>query len=137
MSNNSRKLIGKMYISRFKFFNTKTNTIELKRRPVLIIGVEKDLTPCDITVFPISKVSVSANINLEFDHKLTATNHQKLNLPFDPSYVRTHKVNTIHSGDLVRDICSVEDLYPADYQSIMGKFEIFTNGLLKKSLTQN
>lgn len=131
MSNNSAELIGKIYKSRFQYFDNISSSVKFKRRPVLIIGVEKETLPCDITILPISKISVQHNIDGEYDYKVTKQNHENLNLDYDPSYIRTHKISTIYSRDLVDqgEISSMKDAYADDYQSIKEKVEKFASEL--------
>ncbi|MCJ8008885.1 hypothetical protein ACFFF5_10145 [Lederbergia wuyishanensis] len=131
MSNKSHHLIGKIYKSRFSYFDPRTRGYKFKRRPLLIVGAEKETLPCDLTVLPISKISVSSNIHDAFDIKLTKQDHENLNLTHDPSYVRTHKMTTIYSLDLIHngEISSLKDLYPKVYEEIKEKFEGFAISL--------
>jgi len=131
MSNNSQVLIGKIFKSRFKYFDSRQSKVLFKIRPVLIIGVEREKTPCDLTVLPISKVSLKVNLNEDYDYEITKSQHEKLSLDQDPSYIRTHKVTTIHSQDLPHNglISSLKDSYPEDYELIKKKFEEFSQGL--------
>lgn len=131
MSNNSQDLIGKIFKSRFKYFDSKLSKVRFKVRPVLIIGVEREKTPCDLTVLPISKVSMKVNLNEDYDYEITKSEHGNLSLDQDPSYIRTHKVTTIHSQDLPHNgmISSLKDSYPEDYKLIKDKFEKFSQGL--------
>lgn len=127
MSNKSHHLIGKIYKSRFSYYDPRSRSYKFKRRPLLIVGAEKEILPCDLTVLPISKISVDSNLHEEFDVKLTEQEHENLKLNHDPSYVRTHKITTIYSLDLVHngEISSLKDLYPKVYEEIKEKFESF------------
>lgn len=131
MSNKSQGLIGKIYDSRFLFFDPRVGKYKFKKRPILIIGAEKTTLPCDLTVLPISKVSVKSNLNSDYDIKLTKQEHGNLDLLYDPSYVRTHKVTTIYSLDLAHngERASLKDMYPETYNKIKDSFERFSNEL--------
>lgn len=97
-----------------------------KLRPVLIVGTEKDQLPCDITVLPVSKISRAENLNEEYDYPLTKVDHGLLRLKNDPSYVRIHKISTIHSKDLsFKTDHQLNILYPEAYASIKGKLNDF------------
>lgn len=124
MSNNSSRLIGRACNSRFQYFNVKTGKLDFKLRPVLIIGAERDILPCDLTVLPISKVSNPINLDPKYDYALTLPDHQSLRLKYYPSYVRTHKVSTISSRDLNFNSldCSIKNDFPTDYQNIKDNF---------------
>src|SRR5699024_3066994 len=128
MPENTHTLIGKIYKSRFRYFDNRTNKVKFKRRPVLIIGAERSVKPCDLTVLPISRISVRKNLNKDYDYELTKSSHEDLNLDYEPSYVRTHKVNTIHTSDLPHDgfISCVKTSYPEDYKAIEESFKKFT-----------
>ena len=131
MSNNAKDLIGRLCDSRFPYFDPKSGTHKFKLRPVLVIGVERDFLPCDLTVLPVSKISKPENIDNDYDYQLTAKNHGKLKLKFDPSFVRTHKISTAHSKDLSfqHTDYSIRDLYEEDYQIIKEKFQKFSTEL--------
>lgn len=124
-------LIGKLCDSRFAYYDNRSKQYKYKLRPVLVIGVEKEKLPCDITVFPVSKVSREENIHKEFDFPLTKKNHSKLQLKYDPSYVRVHKVNTIHSNDLSFDYTdsSLNSEYPNAMSTISEKYKEFSESL--------
>lgn len=131
MSNSSSTLIGKACNSRFQYFNVRTGRMEFKLRPVLIIGAERSILPCDLTVLPISKVSNPINLDSNYDYPLESEEHKSLNLKYYPSYIRTHKVSTINSRDLNFDTlnASIKDDFPENYATIKSKFEEFSRNL--------
>lgn len=128
---NAKELIGKMCDSRYAYFDPRTQSYKYKLRPVLIIGVEREKLPCDITVFPISKISKSENINKEYDYPITQENHKKIKLKYDPSYVRIHKISTIHSNDLSFDYTNynLSEEYPETMSEILKKYKDFTSSI--------
>ncbi|KQL37592.1 hypothetical protein AN959_03460 [Psychrobacillus sp. FJAT-21963] len=130
ISNNALELIGKLCDSRFAFFDNRAQEYKYKVRPVLVIGVEKDKLPCDITVLPVSKISREENISALYDYPLTKENHPLLKLKYDPSFVRIHKISTMHSKDLTFYTNSqLNVVYPDTYSEIEDKFKTYTSGL--------
>lgn len=128
--NNALELIGKLCDSRFAYFDRRSNNYKYKLRPVLVIGVEKEKLPCDITVLPVSKISRTENINENYDFPLTYEEHGLLNLKYDPSYVRIHKIATMHSKDLSFGTNhQLSIVYPETYSKIKEKLNEFSNGL--------
>ena len=75
---NSR-LIGHIYSSKFQFYNIKTHQVEFKNRPVLIIGIEKDTGPCDLTVLPLSSVSKKENLLPKYDVEIIYNSYRRHN----------------------------------------------------------
>lgn len=133
-TSSASRLIGRYCFSTFAYFNPKTTKYEYKKRPILVIGVEKEFLPCDITVLPISKISNVHNIDDTYDYKLTRKDFPKCSLGYDPSYVRTHKITTIHSKDLsVNGIeCQFDEEYPSEYEGIKKLVKQFTETLFTK-----
>lgn len=128
--NNASELIGKICNSRFAYYNPHINDYSYKLRPVLIIGVEKEKMPCDITVLPVSKVSRQENIHEIYDYPLTKEEHSLLNLKYNPSFVRIHKITTIHTKDLsFQTNHQLDILYPEVYEEIREKLHDFSDGL--------
>ncbi|MFC4771591.1 type II toxin-antitoxin system PemK/MazF family toxin [Enterococcus hermanniensis] len=128
MSSNSQ-FIGELRTSRFKYFDVKTNKLAFKSRPVLIVGCEKEVGPCDFTVLPVSTISNPANIIPDFDIFISMQEFPTLNLSRD-SYCRTSKVSTVHSKDVgTKKIATLKDIYPELYHEIQTKFNLFSNSL--------
>lgn len=119
-------LVGKICDSTYAYFDKREQKYKYKLRPVLVVGIEKDQLPCDITVLPVSKISRVENLNEEYDYPLTNGNHGLLRLKNDPSYVRVHKISTIHSKDLsFKTDHQLNILYPEAYASIKRKLNDF------------
>lgn len=128
MSSNSQ-FIGELRTSRFKYFDVKTNRLAFKSRPILIVGCEKYVGPCDFTVLPISTISNPTNIIPDFDIFISKNEFPTLNLSRD-SYCRTSKVSTVHSKDVgTKMISSLKDVYPELYHEIKTKFLLFSDAL--------
>lgn len=96
---------------------------------MLAIGVEKDTFPCNVTMLPISKISHSKNIHSLYDRKLEKECKQ-LNLNIVPSYIRVHKVGTVHSNDINnKEISDLKEILPELYDEISELFKTFTDNL--------
>ena len=122
--------IGAIVKTRFAYHDLETDKIAFKSRPFLIIGSEYDKLPCDFTAFPISKVSASQNIDLVHDIKVAKEHYPKLSLNADVSYIRVHKIQTIHSSQLAIGILSsLSESYPDLYAEIKAAYRDFSGGL--------
>lgn len=120
MSNNAKELIGRLCDSRFRYYDLKEEKYKFKLRPILIIGIEKEKLPCDLTVLPVSKISKKKNRDERYDFPLTKEQYSELNLKYNPSFVRTHKITTIYSNDLSFEYTDYpfSELYPEEYAKI-------------------
>jgi hypothetical protein len=107
-----------------------TDKIAFKSRPFLIIGAEYDELPCDFTAFPISKVSASQNVDPVHDIKVAKEHYPKLSLNAAVSYIRVHKIQTIHSSQLAIGIqSSLSEDYPDLYAEVKAAYRDFSGGL--------
>lgn len=108
VSKPSKNLIGKIAIGALPYYDLRTKQTKFKKRPMLIIGVEKDLLPCDLTYLPLSSISIRKNVSDKFDVMLKEEVHAHLNLNIYPSYIRTHKQGVIYSKKLSNNfICDL------------------------------
>lgn len=129
--NNSR-LIGHIYSSKFQFYNTQTRQVEFKDRPVLIIGIEKENGPCDLTVLPLSSVSKKENLLPKYDVEIIYNSYPLTGLSsrYPSSYCRTSKVTTISSHDLgLRSRCDLKSVYPNLYSDIQSAYNEYQQNL--------
>lgn len=118
--------IGRLVVARLHFYDSKMQRMNVKARPVLVIGVESNSFPCDLTVLPVSKISHSQNIHDVYDVPLLAEDCVLLKLTHTPSYVRTHKQSYVHSTDIRATIISnLKDLLPEKYEEIQLKHQLF------------
>ncbi len=122
-------MIGKLYSSTMSFFDLKTNKNAFKNRPVLIIG---DIRNNDYTVLPVSTISISSNIDTEYDIKIDPAKYPALNLR-KISYIRTHKALTIHRAELYKEISDLKALEPDLFTQIMLKYEQWTKEIIAKA----
>ena len=128
--NETQAYIGAIVKTRFAYHDLETDEIAFKSRPFLIIGAEYDKVPCDFTAFPISKVSTSQNIDPVHDIKVDKERYPKLSLNADTSYIRVHKIQTIHSSQLTIGILSsLSEAYPDLYTEVKAAYRGFSGGL--------
>lgn len=119
-------MIGKAYVSIFKFYNNKSGKMSFKSRPVLIVGKADD---SDYVVLPISRVTNHNNLDSYYDFPLNINDVPLMNLK-ERSYVRTHKQSIIHYGELTKEIINFKEVYPDFYITILGKMEEFQRKLI-------
>lgn len=128
--NETQAYIGTIVKARFAYHDLNTDKIAFKSRPFLIIGAEYDELPCDFTAFPISKVSASQNVDPVHDIKVAKEHYPKLSLNAAVSYIRVHKIQTIHSSQLsigIQD--SLSEDYPDLYAEVKVAYRDFSGGL--------
>nr|WP_321293018.1 hypothetical protein [uncultured Trichococcus sp.] len=128
--NETQAYIGAIVKTRFAYHDLEKNTIAFKSRPFLIVGAEYDTLPSDLTAFPISKVSASQNIDPVHDIKVERERYPKLSLNAEVSYIRVHKIQTIHSSQLAIGILSsLNEDYPDLYAEVKAAYRDFSGGL--------
>lgn len=114
-------LIGQIHYSKFKYYDARSQRLKFKQRPVLIIGVEKEHGPCDLTVLPVSSISKKENIIPCFDVEIPRAEYPLVGLSdrYAISYCRTSKVSTVSSFDVgTRILCNLNEIYPELYELI-------------------
>lgn len=124
------ELIGKAYVSVFKFYNNKTKKMDFKKRPLLIVG-KADAT--DYVVLPISRVTNKNNLNLDYDIPIEPEEFPLMNLK-QISYVRTNKSSTVNCCELVKEIIDFRENYPDKYLDIMIKMEEFQKNIIDNAI---
>lgn len=112
-------MIGKIYTAMFQFYNAKTQKMEFKYRPVLVIGKPDD---GDYNVLPISSVQIKQNINPRYDIKINKETYGLLNLLKDISYIRTNKPTTLHYKVFDKEISNLKKLYPELFELVIDRF---------------
>ncbi len=123
-------MIGKAYVSIFKYYNGQTNRMDFKKRPVLIIG-QSDMT--DYVILPISRVTNSANIDSDYDIPIEPSDVPLMKLRAK-SYIRTHKQSVVHSGELITQIVDFKLEYPEIYLDVLAKMGDFQKKLMDNAL---
>lgn len=116
--------------SRLPYYDIVSGNIKFKARPVLLIKAEKNEGSCDFTVLPLSSISVKMNINSEYDIPIDKNVYPLLNLARDTSYIRTHKLMTLHTSQLSNQtIANLKELYPDLWGNIVSKIQEYLSGL--------
>ena len=123
-------MIGKAYVSIFKYYDNAKAKMSFKKRPVLIVG-KADNT--DYIVLPISRVSKRENLDGYYDVLLNPDAVPKLNLT-QYSYVRTHKQSVVNIVELYREITDFKKDYMDIYLDIISKMEEFQKNLIDNAL---
>lgn len=123
-------MIGKVYVSIFKYYDNIKGKMSFKNRPVLIVG-KADNT--DYIVLPISRVTKRENLDEYYDVLLNPDAVPKLNLT-QYSYVRTHKQSVVNIVELYREITDFKKDYMDIYLDIISKMEEFQKNLIDNAL---
>lgn len=129
MSNNT-SLIGKIKSSRFPYYDSKTRAIRFKNRPVLILNIEKETGFTDLTVLPVSSITIRKNVDKKFDLEIKSSEYPLLELSKEVSYIRCGKLTTINSKDLGFSMASdLKSHYPKLWSTIIDNVKLFINGI--------
>lgn len=123
-------MIGKVYTSLMKYYNSIERRNKVKARPVLIIS---DLRNNDYTVLPVSSVTKKENLDNDFDVEISPAKYPLLNI-HHISYIRTHKQLTVHMGSLGKEISDLKKEYPDLFLDIMAKREQWNRLIDEKAL---
>lgn len=126
------ELIGQIHYSKFKYYDARSDELKFKQRPVLIIGVEKEYGPCDLTVLPVSSISKKENIVPRFDVEIPRSHYPLVGLSdkYPISYCRTSKVSTVSSFDVgTKILCQLNEAYPNLYELIKNQHNEFQKTL--------
>ena len=123
-------MIGKVYVSIFKYYDNIKGKMSFKNRPVLIVG-KADNT--DYIILPISRVTKRENLDEYYDVLLNPDAVPKLNLT-QYSYVRTHKQSVVNIVELYREITDFKKDYMDIYLDIISKMEEFQKNLIDNAL---
>lgn len=84
-------MIGKAYVSTFQFYDNRNHRMSFKNRPVLIVG---QADAADYVILPISRVTNSANLDMDYDFKVEPQDVPMMNLT-QTSYIRTQIDNAL------------------------------------------
>lgn len=99
--------------------------VQLKQRPVLIIGKADD---GDYTALPISKIPNKQNVNENYDIQVPMNEFPNLNLTVD-SYVRTNKIFTANRVEIYKFVSDVNVEYPDLHEKVITKFREYTSSI--------
>lgn len=123
-------MIGKAYVSAFKFYDVRTRRMAFKGRPVLIIGKADDT---DYVVLPISRVTNKANLDSHYDIPIDPVDVPKMNLK-QTSYIRAHKQAVVNVSELTKEIVDFKAEYYDTYMKVIVKVEEFQRELVKNAV---
>lgn len=123
-------MIGKAYVSLFKYYDKQRQSMSFKKRPVLIIG---QADSSDYIVLPISRITSQHNIDSCYDVPMEPCRLPLMNLK-QKSYVRTHKQAVINYRELSTEIVDFKTVYSEIYSEIISKVDKFQKELIEKAL---
>lgn len=123
-------MIGKAYVSIFKYYDNRTHRMAFKNRPVLIVG-RSDIS--DYVVLPVSRVTNYNNCDNYYDVPIEPADVPLMNLS-QRSYIRTHKQSIVHLGELIREIVDFRHEYEDIYLEVISKMEEFQKNLILNAL---
>lgn len=123
-------MIGEAYWAIFKYYDSSSQRMAFKKRPILIIGKADE---SDYVVLPISRITQSKHINSHYDFKMQVQDYSLLSLK-DTSYIRTHKQSVVNVGELAECIVDFRKEYPDAYIDVMALVEEFQNDLISNAL---
>ena len=120
---------------RFPYYDSYSRGIKFKKRPALVISRENDSQNSDLTVFPVSSVTLKVNLNLKYDIEVKKSVYPNLNLDRDVSYIRVHKPHTVNSKECIDIICDDIRIYYEDLAIfILKTFEDFSKTIIDSGL---
>lgn len=123
-------MIGKAYVSVFRFYDAKAKKMSFKNRPVLIVGKADDK---DYIILPISRVTNQHNLDCNYDVPIDPADVPLMNLT-QRSYIRTHKQAVVNEGQLTGQIVDFRKEYLDIYVDVISKMKDFQEALARKAL---
>ncbi len=130
----TKDYINCITLSRYPYFDVKSQKKSFKVRPVLIIGFEKDSFPCDINVLPVSSIQSSKHRHNEYDKQIPVDILNQLGTVLNKtSYIRVHKQSVVSSNDIVNNIgpINLKDISQEFYDEIIEAHKKFYNELFE------
>lgn len=123
-------MIGKAYISTFKYFDNRTHRMAFKNRPVLIVG---QADSSDYIILPVSRITNQGNVDSYYDVSIEPADVPLMNLT-QRSYIRSHKQSVVRLGELTREIVDFRKEYEDIYLDVISKMEEFQKNLIINAL---
>src|SRR5690625_907657 len=116
--------VGNICLSLEKFYNVRTGRLEVKSRPVLIIGYEDNndtYLNMDYELLPISKIG-NFDPHPKYDFELKQDDIKKLGLNY-LSYIRSHKTtwNNCKHMRVESPISNMKEIFPNLFDEIIHK----------------
>lgn len=124
-------MIGELRSIFVQFYNSKTNRMETKKRPALVIA-QADCQ--DYVILPVSTISRKQNIDSIYDIEIDPLIFPKSNLK-QISYVRTHKQQYANRAQIDTMIGDIKTNYPDLYLEIIEKRENFSSSITDQALS--
>ena len=95
-------MIGEIWISAFKYYDSIKHRMAFKSRPVLIIG---QADSSDYVVLPVSRVTKRENLDIHYDYEMKPETYAESDLKLSAtSFVRTHKQAVLNEGELIKKV---------------------------------
>lgn len=123
-------MIGKAYVSAFKYYDIRSKRMSFKGRPVLVIGKADS---SDYVILPISRVTNKANLDAYYDVPIDPADVPKMNLR-QMSYIRTHKQAVVNSAELIKEIVDFKAEYFDIYKDVISKVDKFQRDLVQNAV---
>lgn len=123
-------MIGKVCLATTPYYDKAQQRNSFKVRPVLVISGQRNN---DYTALPISRITMQANIDHEYDVKVDPAQYPRLGLN-NVSYIRAHKQIAIHRSELTKQIGDMTVDYPDLFVEIIGLVEKWNIELINKAL---
>ncbi|MCM3616663.1 hypothetical protein M3936_03610 [Sutcliffiella horikoshii] len=135
-----KDVVGKICKCLTKYYNVRKRAMDVKSRPVLIIGYEDSYTSkmnIDYEYIPLSRVGASDPHEI-YDELIDGDLRLNLNLSSD-SYLRTHKTSWEHVKQLIVDqpIGDLKVVNPELFDKILKKNEQWVVARTGRHLLQN
>ncbi|MFC7062841.1 hypothetical protein [Halobacillus seohaensis] len=113
--------IGKIAKALEKYFNPTKGEMDVKSRPVLVIGCEDNYTSphhVDYELLPISKLN-NTTPDEDYDYLIDGKKQEKLGL-HAPSYIRSNKTTWTHSKQMrLKGMGNLKETYPESFNAIL------------------
>lgn len=122
-------MIGEVCVSTFPFYDNKSRKMGYKNRPILVIG---QADAGDYVALPISRVTRKENLDAYFDVEIQPKDFPLTGI-HATSYIRTHKQQTVHKGEITRKIVDFKGEYRESYNEIINKVEEFQKKLIENA----
>ena len=121
---------GFICYSTFPYFDISTHKNQFKKRPVLVLAKADS---GDYNVLPISTITASQHIDVDYDIKVDPLNYPKLKLS-KVSYVRIHKQSTAYESSL-SFVSDMKKEYPDLFLKILEILEEYNKKIMNECLT--
>jgi hypothetical protein len=112
-------MIGKVCTSVAPYYDTATNSMKFKSRPVLIIGTPDS---GDYAVLPISRVTKSQYIDPDYDFPIDPAQFPLLHLT-SMSYIRIHKQTVVNQASINQTLGYLKVDYEDTYLAVLEKLD--------------